>query len=68
MRSKSMSVVRCAGSTGMFFVLAQYLVTGVSRFRSPHNSAFDLITMRPTQYMIMVTIACGVTNKYGAQP
>jgi hypothetical protein len=32
---------------------------------SPYNSAFDLIAMRPTQYMIMVTIACGVTKEYG---
>jgi hypothetical protein len=32
---------------------------------SPYNSTFDLVAMRPTQYMIMVTIACGVTKEYG---
>ena len=31
---------------------------------SPYNSAFDLIAMRPTQYMIMVTIACGVAKEF----
>jgi hypothetical protein len=32
---------------------------------SPYSSTFDLVAMRPTQYMIMVTIACGVTKEYG---
>eukprot|EP00935_MAST-01C_sp_MAST-1C-sp1_P002358 g2358.t1 len=59
----------CGEGTGIDVGVGVMASAGFSVYYSsisPYRSVFDLISMRPTQYLIVIIIACGVATEYGS--